>query len=476
MTCSLTRVRHESGEDCFMTYRYPISGGRVTRRLATGGSTQFAGACPAVPVAEAASLSSLANSAPAQCAQAHTEPVSPKGARHQSTGGTARSREEQKSRIRALEEQLRRSEAERSRLEAMLGAVDEGIVVVDEIGTVVHANDAYRRMFGGLPAADDDLVEPALPPFLLERQAGSGAAFTVEFTQADADGTRRWYEAHGEPILLGSSGRWGDAVAIRDITERSLHRLQNEFMARVSHELGAPLAAIILSLRLLLRRRPVVVDAAGSPSSESEEFRSYAETALWEAERMRVLVGDLLDMSRLQRGKLTLRLQPEDLTTLLRRAVSLAQLGTRSQTLTLELPKAPVVVCGDATRLEQVVVNLLGNAMKHAPESERIDVRLNIQRSEAELQVQDYGPGISSDDLPHLFKRFFGAAASMGAVQTGLGLGLYITKELVDAHGGRISVESRQGEGALFIVRLPLFEQPSESAYMCTVASVPEPG
>jgi two-component system CheB/CheR fusion protein len=358
----------------------------------------------------------------------------------------------------------------------MLRAVDEGIVVVDETGTVVSANDAYRRMFGGFAATDDNVGEPALPPFLPERHAGDGAAFTLEFTLADADGTRRWFEAHGEPILLDSSGfPEGDAVAIREITERSLHRLQNEFMARVSHELGAPLAAIILSLRLLLRRMPAVPAPAGSHSPEPEEFRSYAETALWEAERMRVLVGDLLDMSRLQRGKLTLRLQPEDLAPLVRRAVSLAQLGTRSQTLTLELPEGPVVVHGDATRLEQVVVNLLGNAIKHAPDSKRVDIRLNIQGSEAELQVQDYGPGISYDDLPHLFKRFYGAAGTTGAGQMGLGLGLYITKELVDAHGGRISVESHEGEGALFTVRLPLLHQQSETAYMCTVASVPEP-
>jgi two-component system, chemotaxis family, CheB/CheR fusion protein len=451
-----------------MTSTYPMRSTRASRRVATNTSAQFAGACPSIPVPEAASLSSFSKAPPA-----HTEPVRPEGARHRSSGGSARAREEADSRIAALEEQLRRSEAERSRLQAMLRAVDEGIVVVDETGTVVHANDAYQRMFGGFAATDDDVGGPSPPPFLPERQAGDGAAFTFEFSLADADGTRRWFEAHGEPILLDSSGLpEGDAVAIREITERSLHRLQNEFMARVSHELGAPLAAVILSLRLLLRRMPPAPAPADSHSPESEEFRSFAETALWEAERMRVLVGDLMDMSRLQRGKLTLRLQPEDLSPLVRRAVSLAQLGTRSQTLTLDLPEGPVVVRGDATRLEQVVVNLLGNAMKHAPESKRVDVRLNIQGSEAELQVRDYGPGISRDDLPHLFKRFYGAAA---AGQVGLGLGLYITKELVDAHGGRISVESHEGEGALFTVRLPLFEQQAETAYMCTVASVPEP-
>jgi two-component system CheB/CheR fusion protein len=357
----------------------------------------------------------------------------------------------------------------------MLHAVDEGVAVVDETGMVIHANDAYRRMFGGSCPRAGGGGKRSLLPFLLERDTSGDTPFSVEFTVEDRDGTRRWYEAHGEAILAGSGDRQRNAVAIRDITERRLHRLQNEFMARVSHELGAPLAAVILSLRLVLRRLPSIVPASVPPSSASGEFRSYTETALWEAERMRVLVGDLMDVSRLQRGKLTLRLQPEDLAPLLRRAVSLAQLGTRSQTLTLELPEASVVVCGDATRLEQVVVNLLGNAMKHAPESERIDVRLNIQGSEAELQVQDYGPGISADELPHLFQRFFGGAASLGTVQTGLGLGLYITKELVDAHGGRISVESREGEGARFIVRLPLYAPSSETAYMCTVASVPEP-
>jgi two-component system CheB/CheR fusion protein len=357
----------------------------------------------------------------------------------------------------------------------MLHAVNEGVAVIDETGTVVHSNDAYRRMFGDSYPRADAPGKPSTPAFLLERNTIGDTPFSVEFTMEDANGARRWFEAHGEAILAKRGDRQSSAVAIRDITERRLQCLQNEFMARVSHELGAPLAAVILSLRLVLRRLPSIVAAAAPTSSASDEFRSYAETALWEAERMRVLVGDLMDMSRIQRGKLTLRLQPEDLAPLLRRAVSLAQLGTRSQTLTLELPEASVVVCADATRLEQVVVNLLGNAMKHAPESERIDVRLNIRGSEAELQVQDYGPGISADNLPHLFQRFFGGATSPGTSQTGLGLGLYITKELVDAHGGQISVESREGEGALFIVRLPLHATPSDTAYMCTVASVPEP-
>ncbi len=369
--------------------------------------------------------------------------------------------------IGALEEQLRRSEAQRARLEAILQSMDEALLVVDEAGEVVFTNEAYSRMFGGETAmhASDVMGEPLSPAAWVERHATGDAPFTTEFTVTEADGTRRWFRAHGEPTIGVGGGRQGGAVIIKDITERSLYRLQNEFVARVSHELGSPLAAIVLSLRMMLRHLP-----AGD--ARTKEVQAYTETALWEAERMRVLIGDLVDISRLQRGRLRLRLQPEDLTPLLRRAVSLVQLGTRTQTFVLEVPQMPVPVTGDATRLEQVMVNLLSNAVQHAPQSERIEVRLRTVAGEAELQVQDYGPGIASADLPHLFGRYSAVARRGSANHTGLGLGLYITKELVDAHGGHIDVESEEGHGTRFTVRLPLLER-SSSSIVCTVATLP---
>ena len=125
---------------------------------------------------------------------------------------------------------------------------------------------------------------------------------------------------------------------------------------------------------------------------------------------MRVVVGDLMDMTRLQRGKLTLRLQVEDLIPLVRRAVAMAQLGARAQTYVLDVPDTPVEIKGDATRLDQIVVNLLSNAMQHAPLSARVDVRLRSVGDRAELQVQDYGPGIRADALASLFSRLHGVA------------------------------------------------------------------
>ncbi|MGO8946126.1 MAG: ATP-binding protein [Ktedonobacterales bacterium] len=369
-----------------------------------------------------------------------------------------------------LDEQLRRSEAERARLEAILRSMDEALLVVNEAAEVVLTNDAYAEMFGSetraLPATDA-VGKPLPPEELPEVRATGGSPFTMKFTLTDAEGARRWFQAHGEPIRNGS-GAQGGAVAIRDITERSLYNLQNEFMARVSHELGSPLSAVILSLRMVLRRLP---PSAGD--ALAKEVRSYVETAVWEAERMRVLVGDLVDVSRLQRGRLRLRLQPEDLVPLLRRSVSLAQLGTRTQTFILDLPDYPVQVSGDATRLEQVVVNLLGNAIRHAPHSDRIEVRLRTGGGAARLEVQDYGPGIPSAELPNLFGRFYGVERPGTEGQIGLGLGLFITKELVDAHGGCIGVESEEGQGTRFTVRLPLLGG-SPSDLVCTIATVPE--
>jgi two-component system CheB/CheR fusion protein len=117
-------------------------------------------------------------------------------------------------------------------------------------------------------------------------------------------------------------------------------------------------------------------------------------------------------------------------------------------------------VKGDATRLSQVVLNLLTNAARHAPDSPRIELRLRREEGEATLEVQDYGPGIPAADLPHLFDRFYQAVRR--TAEDGLGVGLFITRELVRAHGGAIEVRSTEGAGATFTVRLPLWAAPDE--------------
>jgi signal transduction histidine kinase len=132
----------------------------------------------------------------------------------------------------------------------------------------------------------------------------------------------------------------------------------------------------------------------------------------------------------------------------------LAQPLVSSQTIDVTLPDRPIMVDGDAQRLEQVLLNLMTNAITHAPGTERIALRLLTQEHEALIEVEDTGPGIAEEDLPHVFTRFFQTGPSRTA-RSGLGLGLYIAQEIVGAHGGTITARSTVGEGTTFTVRLP---------------------
>jgi two-component system CheB/CheR fusion protein len=177
--------------------------------------------------------------------------------------------------------------------------------------------------------------------------------------------------------------------------------------------------------------------------------------SLHQVERLKRLVADLLDVVRLQNGRLTLSLLPLALNEVVEQAVEMARQLT-DLPISLELAETALRVNGDAGRLEQVLLNLLNNAITHARGTDRIDVRLRRIGTEAEIQVRDYGCGIPRADLPNLFSRFFQVSRSESAAQRGLGLGLYIVHELVTAHGGTIAAESTEAQGCTFTIRLPL--------------------
>jgi two-component system CheB/CheR fusion protein len=189
--------------------------------------------------------------------------------------------------------------------------------------------------------------------------------------------------------------------------------------------------------------------------------RRYLARVQEQMQRLQRLVDDLLEVERLQEGKLQLERDAVDLVPLVQGLVEALQATTDGPRVALAIAEGPLVVAGDATRLSQVVLNLLTNAVKYAADSERIDVRLRQEEGEALLEVQDYGPGIPAAALPHLFDRFYQAVRR--PAEDGLGVGLFITRELVRAHGGTIEVRSSEGEGTTFTVRLPLLEAPEEA-------------
>ncbi len=347
------------------------------------------------------------------------------------------------------EAQSRASEAQRAQLEAILVSMGDAVLVVDTSGHSLLVNQAYEQMFGdaqaSLPIADTE--GNPLPPDMLPRmRAARGEMFTLIFTLPSNDKGPRWFEANAHPIWSDEKLR-GGVVVIRDISDRSLRRLQDEFLTLASHELRTPLTSAQAAAQIALRR------LEGAPGQES--VRRQLEIVVRQVRQMNRLIEDLMDIGRLQTGRLQLQLAVIAFNEIVEQAVESIQTPEPGRQITLSAPAEPLFVQGDPLRLGQIVVNLLNNAIKYAPNS-RIEVRLRRVEDEAELQVQDYGPGIAKENLGRLFTRFYQVEQGHGRRNSGLGIGLFITRELTLAHGGTISVDSKLGEGTTFTVRLPL--------------------
>jgi len=182
--------------------------------------------------------------------------------------------------------------------------------------------------------------------------------------------------------------------------------------------------------------------------------------------RMERLVNDLLDVSRIESGRLALRLEPLDLVSLCRH-VAAEQMAASEREIALELPREPTIVRADADRIDQVLANLLSNALKYSPQERPVTLTVRKEAANVVMVIRDEGSGIPQEALPHLFERFYrvpGVQVQSGS-GVGLGLGLYITRELVERHGGQIGAESTPGFGTTFSVMLPLADgQPSPLA------------
>jgi two-component system CheB/CheR fusion protein len=354
---------------------------------------------------------------------------------------------ELEARYRDNAELARTAQAEREKLAATLLSIGDALLAVDPSGRPLFQNRVYQETIGDGAALRDVDGAPLPPDQTPAARAARCEAFRIELTIGDPNGPLRYLEAVGNPIQ-GPEGHAGGAVVIRDISDRSIRVLQDRFLAMASHELRTPLVPLTGYLDMLLK----LLDGA------DPRARRYAAQARQEVGRLTGLVGDLVDVVRLQTGKLTLKIEPVDLGAVIARAVEVARAVSNGVEIREEV-REPVSVRGDAARLEQIVINLLVNAVKHATGTPHIDVR--VQRGKdgergAEIIVEDYGSGIPAADLPHIFGSFYQVEHKDRKARGGMGLGLFIAKEIVDAHGGAISAESMVGKGTRITVRLPL--------------------
>jgi signal transduction histidine kinase len=233
-------------------------------------------------------------------------------------------------------------------------------------------------------------------------------------------------------------------------------QLRNEFLAVAAHELKTPLTGLQLSAELLLRRQQTTGEA--TTSNESELLHRIYEQSV----RLGRLVNELLDVSRIESGRLELNRHPTDLAELLRTAAESTRQVFRGPTITMHAPAALPAVA-DALRMEQVLSNLLENAVKFSPAGLTVEASLAVEKMETALiSVRDHGPGIAEEHRTHIFERYYQVAPSRSTA--GLGLGLYISRQIVELHGGELWAEFPPDGGTCFFVRLPIGARPYASS------------
>jgi signal transduction histidine kinase len=355
---------------------------------------------------------------------------------------------------------------QKSRLEAVLEASPEAVVVTDKTGRVTMTNPAASRMLGIGPASAGRLIsELRIPPGVLTclREASStgGAVKEIEVGEKTywAYAARMMESGdkdHADgPASDGLSGE-GAILAVRDITEyRSLERAKTAFVSDVSHELRTPLTTIQSALDLIER--------AGERLDPLE--RRALELADGELKRIRTMVEELLTLSLMDSQQYSLEVAPTDLDEVVRKA--LESMEAKAKRFGIEVRYAGDgnstsggrlgnhrCVC-DAQKVYQVLLNLLDNAIKYSDPGSRVDVRMLGDTDSVTVRVSDTGAGIPEEDLPHLFDRFYRVIKDRSRATGGSGLGLAISKQIVDLHGGSLSARSEVGVGSTFDVWLP---------------------
>jgi len=349
---------------------------------------------------------------------------------------------------------------EKRRLDAILEASADGVLILDAAHRITVFNRALARMTGlsaaqALRALHDDVVQlqhQRAGMTLAEAEAGgwpltSGGSLYVEGDLVRPDGMRISVGITYAP-LFDREGRLVNIVgSVRDITRfREAEELKSTFISIISHELKTPVA-LIKGYAGTLRRKDAKWDAA--------TVRESASVIEEEADRLTQLIDNLLDASRLQAGGLKLNLDDVALDQMAQRLVEKFRTQTSQHVLSVDFPPAWPTVQADAARLEQVLSNLIGNAIKYSPTGGAVYVKGRVLPDEVIVSVSDEGIGIPVEEQDRIFERFYRVDDALSRRTAGSGLGLYLAKAVIDAHGGRIWVESTPGHGASFSFALP---------------------
>jgi PAS domain S-box-containing protein len=364
------------------------------------------------------------------------------------------------------------AEAIRQLLAAIVSSSEDAILSKDLEGNITSWNAAAERLFG-YPAHEiiGQSVSRLFPP---DQQD--------EFAQI-MDGIRRGERVeHHETMRVRRDGRLvpvsvtispvkddqgvivGASDITRDISTRvALERQREAFLSLVTHELKTPITSLQANLQLAQRRLARLASLEEPSREEQHHIVEQVQTILVRSQQpVRVqqrLINDLLDLAHLQEGKIEVHLEPCDLVGLVAETVQDQQAAHPSRLITLDLPdQDPILVYADQDRLQQVLNNYLTNALKFSPETEPVRVGIALEAGTARVWVHDQGPGLTAEQQRQIWQQFYQAPTTpvQSGWKPGLGLGLYISQQLILRQHGEVGVESRPGQGATFWFALPM--------------------
>lgn len=333
-------------------------------------------------------------------------------------------------------------QTERKKLTSVMRSIKEGIVIIDTMGEIMLINRVAQMVLDVSDAVLGESYRSCCPhPDLREgiRQGLEGHEYHTEINAADG----RVFSVRVTPVP-----QVGAAVTMHDVTHfKELDRLKSDFVSTVSHDLRSPLTSILGYVDLLERAGPL------TPMQ-----KRFVDRVRSSVENITALINDLLDLGRIEAGFDTEK-EVVSIAEIVRYAVEgiKPQAEAKRQELVLRMGENIPLVLGNIVRLRQMLDNIIGNAVKYTGEGGRIEVTVENHNNQVVIRVSDNGPGIPPSEQPYIFNKFF-RASNVASEKPGTGLGLAIVKSIVEAHHGRVWVESEVGKGTTFTVVLPGLE------------------
>jgi two-component system phosphate regulon sensor histidine kinase PhoR len=350
-----------------------------------------------------------------------------------------------------LQENLKMQEMQQDRLSTLIESMGSGLMLIDNRGYISLINKAYIETF---PVNSDEylskqyydviehreitlLIEEI---FMTERKVKRQLLLPIGIV-------RRYFEVAGSPII-GTQNEWkGVLLVFHEITElKKLEQMRKDFVANVSHELKTPITSIKGFSETLL-------DGA---MKEEETLEAFLRIILNESDRLQMLIEDLLDLSRIEQHGFHLNIEELDIVILLNEMITLLKGKAEGKNIELHLAHiaSPIFVKGDYSRLKQVFINLLSNAITYTPTGGFVEIDVKENEEKVYIQIKDTGIGIEKEEIPRIFERFYRIDKARSRNSGGTGLGLAIVKHIVEAHKGSISVTSVKDKGTTFTISL----------------------